>query len=87
MYAFRTTFVVLRLVACGVSELNTTTLPARTGTSTAVDQSPQHSSPTGVERWARVPSRCTPGITATHPFSGVASVIASQHVRYACGSV
>ena len=26
------------------------------------------------------------GITATQPFSGVASVIAIQHVRYACGS-
>ena len=43
-------------VACGVSELNTTTLPAGTGTSTASDQSPQHSSPIGVERWASVPS-------------------------------
>ena len=37
-------------------------------------------------RCASVPSRCAPGITDTHPFSSVASVIAIQHVRYACGS-
>jgi len=36
MYALRTSFVWLRLVACGVSDVNTTMLPARTGTSTAV---------------------------------------------------
>ena len=40
-----------------------------TGTSTASDQSPQHSSPTGVDRCASVPSRCTPGMTAMQPFS------------------
>ena len=60
MYALRTSLVLLRSVAWGVSEVNTTTLPARTGTSTDSAQSPQHSSPTGVVRCTSVPSRCTP---------------------------
>ena len=73
-------------VAWGVSDENTTMLPARTGTGTAPSGFSAHWYPIGVARWARVPARCTPGSTHTQPLSSVASVIATQHVRYACGS-
>jgi len=77
---------VFGAVKCGVNDVNTTMLPARTGTASAAFASPQHSKPIGVDRCANVPSRCAPGITVTQPLSGVASVIATQHVRYSCGS-
>ncbi len=70
----------------GVSDEKTTMLPAFTGTATASGGSMQHWNPIGVSTWATVPRRCTPGSAHTQPFSTVASVSATQHVRYACGS-
>ena len=61
-------------------------LPARTGTGTAPSGSSAHWKPMALLRWASVPERWTPGSTHTQPLSSVASVIAIQQVRYACGS-
>ena len=50
MYALRTASVVLAAVKCGVNEVNTTMLPAPTGTATAALAIPQHSKPIGGRR-------------------------------------
>ncbi len=61
-------------------------LPARAGTATASSGSRRHTKPMSEYSWASVPRRCRPGTTHGHPFSSVASVSATQQVRYCCGS-
>ena len=82
----RTSPVRLGPVECGVNDENTTMLPARAGTATASSGSRRQTKPMSEYSWARVPRRCSPGTTHGHPFSSVASVSATQQVRYCCGS-
>ena len=69
-----------------MSDENTTMLPAGAGTGTASAGSRRQTKPMSEYSWARVPRRCRPGTTHGQPFSSVASVSATQQVRYCCGS-
>ena len=82
MYALRTASVRLGPVEWGVSDENTTMLPADAGTGTASTGSCRQTKPMSEYSWASVPRRCRPGTTHGHPLSSVASVSATQQVRY-----
>ena len=61
-------------------------LPARAGTGIASTGSRRHTKPMSEYSWARVPVRWRPGTTHGQPFSSLASVRATQQVRYCWGS-